>query len=172
LSGCRECITQSGGCCEFIFGDGWKIPVFPEELKRISRFTGQDIASMMNTDPLSRSQRQWYARQKTDPLWNKLFLVWSHPTGFTKTCPFLRPDGCALPYQEKPFVCQAFPLDFNITEGKVFLGKDLDCPLGDNARSPEEIVTCFDDDWDSFMSRFNEFRQNFLTLLGELQAGK
>ena len=78
----------------------------------------------------------------------------------------------SLPYHVKPFLCQAYPLDFNIAAGTIFVPEETDCPMLQSSRSLHEVLACFGDDWDNLQSRFEAFRQDFISLLNTLDGLK
>jgi Fe-S-cluster containining protein len=165
---CHDCIVTSGGCCNTAFTDRWKIILLPNEVKRISKLTGKDPSEFVDTSPLAPSQLRWYVCQYAveDPLWVQLVSLWGHPVGLKNSCPFLTCEGCSLPYQDKPFLCQVYPLDFNITRGDIFLPKDTSCPVGQSASAEEKVPAYFGDDWEGLQRRFRLFRTHLLLLLG------
>ena len=171
LSACRVCITFDDGCCVFPLWDEWKIVLLPAEMQRISEFTGKDPSEFIDTTPLTPPQLEDYIDPgNEDPLWARLFSLWTQPSGFKDKCPFVMAEGCSLPYEVKPFLCQAYPLDFNITAGTLFVPEETDCPMLQSSRSLHEVLACFGDDWDSLQSRFEAFRQDFISLLNTLEG--
>lgn len=163
---CRVCRIISGGCCVFPFLDGWKIILLPGEIQRISEFVGEDPSSFVDNTPLTQDQLKFYIKDSMeDPRWAQLFLTWTKPTGLTGRCHFLKKDGCSLPYHIKPFLCQIYPLDFNITEGTLLLNDDMDCILLQSVCSADEVPDRFDDDINSLQLRFTAFRNELLSLL-------
>ena len=172
MSTCRDCIATTNGCCNTVFADGWKVILLPNEVKRISRLTAKDPCEFVDTSPLPPSQLRWYISRYAleDPLWVRFVSIWRHPIGLKNGCVFLRPEGCSLPYQDKPFLCQVYPLDFNITRGNIFLSKETNCPVGQNAYSVTEVVAYFGDDWRRVQRRFRVFRRDLLSLLRTIPA--
>lgn len=170
LSACRDCIKHSDGCCVYPFFDGWKIVLLPHEVRRISEYTGRPAQSFTDDSPLVLSQLEYYQENRnTDPQWSKLFDLWEKPTGLKGKCPFLVPQGCTLPYNKKPFLCQAYPLSFNITENTIFRDEDPDCLLIQAASSAGIVLDRFRDSHEDLSSRFEEYRSDFFDLLGSLQ---
>lgn len=169
MSSCHECIATDGGCCSFIFADGWKIILLPTEVKRIVELIGKDPSGFIDTTPLTPAQREWYISRfgVEDPLWVRLVSLWTNPSGFKNSCPFIQAEGCRLSYQEKPFLCRIYPLDFNITDGHIFLPKETACPIGQNAGSTKEVLDYFGDDWEALQRSSKAFRQDFISLLNE-----
>ena len=172
MVGCHDCIATNGGCCNTIFTDDWKIILLPTEVKRISKLTGKAPSEFIDTSPLAPSQLRWYVSRYAveDPLWVRLVSHWTHPAGLKNTCPFLVPNGCSFPYQDKPFLCQVYPLDFNITWGNIFLPKETSCPVGQSATSIKEVLAYFRDDWEGLQRRFRVFRRHFVSLLRTISA--
>ena len=167
---CRTCIPVTGGCCVFALYDGWKIFVLPAEAQRIAGYTGRDISEFLDTSPLVESQRAYlYENAGEDPLWSRLFSLWPNPGGFKGKCPFVQKDGCPLPYRIKPFICQMFPLDFNITANAINFRDDLECLVPLVADSKAKITACFGDHSDHLDERFQSFRSDFLVLLETLE---
>lgn len=167
---CRACIA-SDGCCVFPLFDGWKIILLPTEVQRIAAFTGKDPSEFIDTTPLPLSQREDYLRLSVeDPLWSRLVSIWTQPSGFKNNCPFLQTEGCSLPYQVKPFLCQIYPLDFNITEGTIFLPEETDCLLLQRGSSIEEVLAHFNDDWENLQHRFEAFRSDVVSMLNILEG--
>ena len=163
---CRVCIIFSGGCCVFPFLDGWKIILLPGEIQRIAEFTGEDPSYFIDNSPLNQSQLEFYTEDTVeDPLWAQLFSTWARPTGLKGRCPFLKREGCSLPYHIKPLLCQIYPLDFNITKGTLLLKADMDCLLLKSVGSVDEVSNRFDDDMSSLQLRFKAFRNEFFSLL-------
>jgi hypothetical protein len=113
---------------------------------------------------------EWYVSEyeHEDPLWVHFVSIWSRPTGIRGTCPFLSNTGCTLTYQDKPFICRIYPLDFNITWGGISPPKSTHCPVARLARSNEEVVGHFGDDWKALECGFGEFRQELISLLGAI----
>jgi hypothetical protein len=167
---CGVCISVTGGCCQFALYDGWKIFVFPAEAERIAGFTGRKTDEFVDTSPLVESQRAYFAENShEDPLWARLFSIWDRPGGFKGKCPFLQKDGCPLPYRIKPFICQMFPLDFNITANSIDFRDDLECLIPLIADSKERITGCFGDHCERLDERFATFRNEFIQLLDSLE---
>lgn len=167
---CKLCIPLTGGCCNFALDHGWKIFVFPWEARRIAEYTGKDIAEFIDIGPLASEQLDYIRSDVVkDPLWARLFSLWSNPPGFRLKCPFVSKDGCQLPYHIKPFICQIFPLDFNITHNKIVLRLDMGCFLPLVTRSTDEIALCFDDRRDNLNERFQSFRKELLQLLHSVE---
>jgi Fe-S-cluster containining protein len=167
---CRVCIPVTGGCCVFALYDGWKIFVFPAEAQRIAEYTGKDIPEFLDTSPLVEGQRANLAENaEEDPLWSRLFSIWPEPGGFKGRCPFVQKDGCPLPYHVKPFICQMFPLDFNITANTINFRNDLECLVPQVAGSKAKITACFGDHCDHLDERFQAFRNDFISLLDTLE---
>ena len=163
---CRVCRIFSRGCCVFPFLDGWKIILLPGEIQRISEFAGEDPPHFIDNTPLTQNQLEFYTKNTVeDPLWAQLFSTWTKPTGLKGRCSFLKREGCSLPYHIKPFLCQIYPLDFNITEGTLLLKGDMDCLLLQSVGSMDEVPNRFDDDMNSLQLRFKAFRDEFLSLL-------
>lgn len=163
---CRVCIIFSGGCCVFPLIDGWKIVLLPSEVLRISEFAGEDPSYFVDNNPLTQNQLEFYTKDNNeDPLWAQLFSTWTKPTGLKGRCKFLKKDGCSLPYHIKPFLCQIYPLDFNITESTVLWNGDMDCLLLQSVCSMDEVPNRFDDNLDSLQLRFTAFRNEFFSLL-------
>jgi hypothetical protein len=171
LSACHVCIASDSGCCVFPLYDGWKITLLPTEVQLISEYTGKDPSEFIDTTPLPLSQLEDYNQGiAKDPPWSRLFSLWAQPSGFKNNCPFVRTEGCMLPYQVKPFLCQVYPLDFSITDGNIFLPEETDCPLLKSGGSINSVLACFDDDWESLQCRFETFRHDFLSLLNMLEG--
>jgi len=167
---CRVCIPVTGGCCVFALYDGWKIFVFPAEAQTISEYTGRKISEFLDTSPLVESQRAYLAESsEEDPLWSRLFSIWLEPGGFKGKCPFVQKEGCPLPYHIKPFICQMFPLDFNITRNTIEFRDDLECLVPQVADSKERITACFGDHCYSLDERFHAFRNDFIALLDTME---
>ena len=171
LSACRVCIASDGGCCVFPLSDGWKIILLPTEVQLISEYTGKDPSEFIDATPLPSSQQEDYNQfNAKDPLWSRLFSLWTQPSGFKNNCPFVQSEGCSLPYQVKPFLCRVYPLDFNITDGNIFLPVETDCLMLMSVGSINSVLSCFDDDWESLQCRFEAFRHDFLSLLNMLEG--
>ena len=171
LSACRVCITFDDGCCVFPLWYEWKIVLLPTEIQRISEFTGKDPSEFIDTTPLTPPQLEDYVDSgNEDPMWARLFSLWTQPSGFKDECPFVTAEGCSLPYEVKPFLCQAYPLDFNVTDGTIFIDDKTSCLLLKGARSISEALACFGDDWDNLQSRFKIFRHDFLSLLDTIEG--
>ncbi|OGO15240.1 MAG: hypothetical protein A2Z02_04230 [Chloroflexi bacterium RBG_16_48_7] len=167
---CRDCITNSDGCCVYPFYGDWKIVLLPHEVSRISEFTGRVPATFADDSPLVGSQLEYYRENRAaDPQWSRLFELWGKPTGLKGKCPFLVPQGCTLPYEKKPFLCQAYPLTFNITENTIFREDDPDCLLIQAVASAGKVLDRFKDSKENLSSRFEEYRKDFFRLLGSLQ---
>jgi hypothetical protein len=173
LSACRVCITFDDGCCVFPLWDEWKIVLLPAEIRRISEFTGKAASEFIDITPLTLPQLEDYIDPgKEDPLWARLFSLWTQPSGFKDKCPFVMAEGCSLPYHVKPFLCQAYPLDFNITAGTISVPEETDCHVLQSSGSLHEALACFGDDLYSLQRRFEEFRQDFILLLNTLDRGE
>ena len=163
---CRVCIILSGGCCVFPFLEGWKIILLPGEIQRIAEFTGEDPSHFIDNSPLTQNQLEFYTENAVeDPLWARLFSIWTKPAGLKGRCHFLKREGCSLPYHVKPFLCQTYPLDFNITKGTLLLNGGMNCLLLRSVRSVDEVPNRFDDDMNSLQLRFEAFRNEFFSLL-------
>jgi Fe-S-cluster containining protein len=173
MSGCPDCVAASAGCCKTVFLDDWKIILLPREIKRIAELTGKDPSQFVDSGPLSRSQLRWYVSRYTqeDPIWVKVVSQWKAATGLKASCPFLNSNGCTLPYRDKPFLCRVYPLDFNITQGTIFLSRETGCPVGQQASSVAEVLDYFRDDWESLKQHFMVFRQDFFLLLEMISCG-
>lgn len=170
LSPCHLCIADDG-CCVFPFYDGWKIVLLPSEVQRIAEYTGKDPSEFIDLTPLPLSQQEEYNQYNAnDLLWSRLFSLWAEPSGLINNCPFVKKEGCSLPYNIKPFLCQAYPLDFNITDSKIMIPAETDCELLKSMGSLDSVLTYFHDDWDSLNSRFEAFRQDFIALLNNLEG--
>ena len=163
---CRVCIIFRGGCCVFPFLEGWKIILLPGEIQRISEFAGEDSSYFIDNSPLTQNQLEFYTKNTVeDPLWAQLFSIWTKPTGLKGSCHFLNKEGCSLPYHIKPFLCQIYPLDFNITKGTLLLNGNMDCLLLQSVCSADEVPNRFDDEMNSLQLRFKAFRNEFFSLL-------
>ena len=163
---CRVCRIFSRGCCVFPFLDGWKIILLPGEIQRISEFAGEDSSYFIDNSPLTQNQLEFYTKNTVeDPLWAQLFSIWTKPTGLKGSCHFLNKEGCSLPYHIKPFLCQIYPLDFNITKGTLLLNGNMDCLLLQSVCSADEVPNRFDDEMNSLQLRFKAFRNEFFSLL-------
>jgi Fe-S-cluster containining protein len=150
--------------------DGWKITLLPEEVQLISKYTGKAPSEFIDTTPLPLSQLEDYNQfAAEDPPWSRLFSLWAQPSGFKNNCPFVRSEGCMLPYRVKPFLCRVYPLDFSITDGNIFLPVETDCQLLKSGGSINSVLACFNDDWESLQCRFEIFRHDFLSLLNTLE---
>ena len=171
---CHDCVNATGGCCKSVFNEGWKIILLPQEVKGISELTGKNPVEFVDNSPLSPYQKEWYATRPElqDKLWARLFSRWDNPPGLKGGCPFLTKQGCLLPYQSKPFICQVFPLSFNITENEIFQPYETNCPVGKKAASAKDVLDYFNDDWVSLQRRFKMFRQECLDLLNQPAADK
>lgn len=156
------------------FEEDWKIVVLPAEAQAIAELVGREPASFIDETPLVPDQHEHYLdNEPTDPLWSTLFARWPRPTGFKGKCPFLGANGCSLPYTHKPFLCQAYPLEFNLTESSLSLPPDeerAECDITVTARSPGDVTACFGDDLEALRQRLGVFRQRALDLLEELAA--
>ena len=169
---CKECIASSGGCCISVFDDGWKIVLLPSEIKRISLVTRKEPTEFVDVSPLAPVQRDWYASRYAieDPLWTRLFSLWSRPCGIKSFCPFLSEEGCHLSYEAKPFLCRIYPLGFNITTGHICHAQETDCPAGKAGKTIEEVIAYFDDNKASLERGFQGFRQEVLYWLNVLEG--
>jgi len=172
-SACRNCVSYNDGCCVYPFFWEWKIIVLPKEIERISQFSGKQPSEFIDDSPLVDSQLEYYTEQNgEDPLWGRLFEIWNKPTGLKGSCPFLKPEGCTLPYEVKPMLCQMYPLNFNITENKVFLSEEPDCLLYHVVSGKDEVLEHFKDNSEILQSRFNKFCNELKDLLYSLEHGK
>ena len=167
---CKQCIASSGGCCVSVFDAGWKIVLLPSEIKRISLVTSKNPTEFVDVSPLASVQRDWYASRYAteDPLWARLFSLWSRPCGIRSFCPFLTEKGCCLSYEAKPFLCRIYPLRFNITTGHIYHSQETDCPAGKTGKTIEEVIAYFDDNKASLERGFQAFRQEVLHWLSVL----
>lgn len=167
---CKICIPLLGGCCVFPMYDGWKILVFPGEARRIAEYTGMDIPEFLDISPLKESQKEYLTSGcADDPLWSRLISLWPEPGGLKGRCPFISKTGCLLPYHIKPFICQIFPLDFNITENTINFRYDMECILTHLIGTKDKITACFGDRYDHLEERFQTFRGEFIRLLETLE---
>ena len=140
--------------------------MLPGEIRRISEFAGKDPSQFIDNTPLTRNQLEFYTNgNNDDPAWAQLFSAWKRPSGLKGRCHFLTKQGCSLPYNIKPFLCQVYPLDFNITEGRLLLSNDMDCLLLKSVRSVAEVPDRFADDPGNLQIRFEAFRNELLSLL-------
>ncbi len=171
MAGCSDCISENGGCCHVVLENGWKILLFPDEIKRISEISGKSPAEFVDTSPVCSSQMEWYESRfaQEDPLWFRLVSEWKEPTGISGKCPFLSQEGCALPYDKKPFICQIYPLDFNLTSGKLYMPDDSNCPVMDDYHSMQGVLAYFNDDSEAIGRRHETFRQECLALLAGME---
>lgn len=168
---CHVCIASDGGCCVFPLSYGWKIILLPTEVPLLLEYTSKAPSEFIDTTPLPLAQQEDYNQiDAKDPLWSRLFSLWTQPSGFKNNCPFVHTEGCSLPYQVKPFLCRVYPLDFNITDGTIFLPVETDCLLLKSVGSINSVLACFDDDWESLQCRFDTFRSDFLSLLHVLEG--
>lgn len=171
---CTKCIAATQGCCVTPFEDGWKIVLLPDEVASIAALTGRAPATFIDETPLVADQREYYLEDETnDPVWASLFARWPKPTGFKGACPFLSRAGCTLPYDQKPFLCQAYPIEFNLTRRTLalsVLGEDDRCDVIAAARSPRDVTDCFGDNLESLQQRLGLFHQRALKLLDKLEA--
>lgn len=166
---CSPCIKEKDDCCDSIFADNWKIILLPWEIKEISAYIGKKPSEFIDASPLIEDQLDYYTSQHVeDPLWARLFSVWKHPAGFKHSCPFLSKTGCLLPYTKKPFLCRIFPLEFNLTQNRIFLPEDNNlCNIAEDMGSINKILAYFGDNMDSLKQRFSMFRENALALLDD-----
>jgi hypothetical protein len=169
---CTRCIATTRGCCVTPFEDGWKIVLLPDEVESIAALTARAPATFIDRTPLVPDQREYYLEGETsDPLWASLFARWPRPTGFKGACPFLSCTGCTLPYDQKPFLCQVYPIEFNLTRGTLFLpAQEEECDVTTAARSPRDVTDCFGDNLESLQRRLDLFRQRALKLLKKLDG--
>ncbi len=167
MAGCIDCISVNGGCCKVVLENGWKIFLLPSEIERISEITGKSPAEFVDTSPVCSSQLEWYESRfaQEDSLWVRLVSGWKQPTGISGKCPFLGEEGCTLPYDKKPFICQIFPLDFNLTSGQLYMSEDSNCPVMDDYHSMQGVLTYFNDGREAIELRYKAFRQDCLALL-------
>lgn len=173
---CVRCIAATHGCCVTPFEDGWKIVLLPDEVASIAALTRRAPASFIDETALVPDQREYYLEGETnDPLWASLFARWPRPLGFKGACPFLSCAGCTLPYEQKPFLCQVYPIEFNLTHRTLFLptlDEDDSCDVTAAARSPRDVTDCFGDNLESLHRRLDLFRQRALKLLEKLDSSK
>ncbi len=145
--------------------------MLPHEIKRISEFTGRDPGSFVDETPLVESQLEYYRDDSgEDPVWSRLFQLWDSPTGLKGSCPFLTPQGCTLPYNTKPFLCQVYPLTFNISRAALNRVPDPDCLLIHASSCAGDVLRRFKDSHEDLSSRFEEYRRDFYDLLGSLKT--
>ncbi len=172
MTGCTDCVSDYGGCCKFVLSGGWKIILLPSEVRKMVAAAG-GAGPWFDNSPLAEYQRQYYVSHfaSTDPLWVRLIELWPAPTGIKSYCPFIASRGCTLPYREKPFLCQAFPLDFNVTTNSIFLPRETCCSMAERAESAEEILSYFGDEMEDLKRRFGAFRQEFQDSLAVLERG-
>lgn len=165
---CKPCIEEKDDCCDSIFADSWKIILLPWEINEISLFIGKKPSQFTDTSPLVEGELEYYLSQNAeDPMWASLFSAWKEPAGFKHSCPFLSKKGCRLPYTKKPFLCRIFPLEFNLTQNRIFLPDDYNlCNVAEDKGSIEKILEHFGDDMNGLRQRLNMFRENALELLG------
>jgi Fe-S-cluster containining protein len=150
---------------------GWKILLMPDEVTRICQITGKASHEFTDASPLIAAQTEAYiSNALDDPLWALLACLWEHPVGIQGRCPFRETDGCVLPYEDKPFICRVYPLDFNITRGTLYLSKVTACPISRSATSADEVLAHFKDGRRALEKRFDLYRSQFLSLLGQLSA--
>ncbi len=169
---CRHCIKEYGGCCKFVFHDDFKLILLPSEVRRIASLSGKEAEEFIDAAPLSPYQREWFVTgpDRHDKLWSRLFHLWGQPTGFKGPCPFLTERGCPFQYRDKPFICQAYPLDFNITSDQLFRPTDSDCMVCERAKSDAELVSYFNDDWEGLRKRFRSFRRECIEMLNKFEG--
>ena len=171
---CTRCIAATKGCCVTPFEDEWKIVLLPEEVESIAALARREPATFIDETPLVPDQREYYVESETDdPLWASLFARWERPTGFKGACPFLCSAGCTLPYEQKPFLCQVYPIEFNLTQGTLFLpalDEEESCDVTMGARSPRDVTDCFGDNLESLQQRLDLFRQRALMLLEKIEG--
>jgi len=173
MATCSECIASDGGCCVSVFAKGWKIVLLPSEVNRISAVTGQDPARFVDTSPLAPVQMEFYCSPQQaaeDPLWARLFSLWTRPGGLKSACPFLVPDGCSLPYWAKPFLCQVYPLQFSIAGNRLYSTSECDCPLAREMHSEGDVLAYFHDGSERLWKAFVTFQQEFIELLTVLEG--
>jgi Fe-S-cluster containining protein len=168
---CRICIKQTGGCCVFPLESGWKIPILPSEVFRIAEYTGKEIPQFLDTTPLVKSQMDYYLGMHDD-IWARLFSIWQYPTGIKGRCHFLGRKGCMLPYNIKPFICQVFPLDFNITRNTIVINYSIECLLLQSLNSCEKVTEYFGDDFDALKHRYKVFMGDLILLLDHLEKAR
>jgi Fe-S-cluster containining protein len=169
---CTRCIAATKGCCVTPFEDEWKIVLLPEEVESIAALARREPAAFIDETPLVPDQREYYVESGTDdPLWATLFARWPRPTGFKGACPFLSRAGCTLAYEQKPFLCQVYPIEFNLTQGTLFLpalDEAESCDVTLAARSPRDVTDGFGDNLESLQRRLDLFRQRALKLLEKI----
>jgi len=174
MSACGDCIASAGGCCVNLLAQGWKVVLLPSEIERISAISGKSPSEFVDTSPLEPCQFEYYATESPapDPLWARLFYRWTQPTAIADSCPFLTAEGCSLPYDSRPFLCQVYPLDFSITDNRVYFlqKRESDCRIEREMTSVEEVLACFQDDRERLERSFKLFRRELLSLLNTLQA--
>jgi Fe-S-cluster containining protein len=168
-SACKDCIRHGDGCCVYPFYFGWKIVLLPHEIKRISEYTGKAPDSFVDHSPLVPSQLEYYREDGNDPAWSRLFNLWERPTGLKNSCPFLTPAGCTLPYNTKPFLCQVYPLTFNISRAAVYQIEDPDCLLIQASSCADDVLKYFKDNDVSLGQRFEEYRADLENLSALLE---
>ena len=167
---CRECINTLGGCCCFAFADGWKIVLTPSEIRRLSEVTHKAPEEFIDTSPLVPYQFEAFLScEEVDPLWARLFSLWLNPTGIKERCPFLLPCGCSFSYKTKPFVCRAYPLNFNLTAGEIFYDPNIACLVIQKIPSLEGILDYFEDRLESLSQAFKSYREELLLILKTLE---
>ena len=169
---CQDCVASDLGCCVRVFDEGWKLVLLPSEVGRIWTTTGVAPSEFVDTSPLTSAQLEWYCSTHTagDFLWSRLFSLWTRPSGIRNACPFVRPDGCSLPYESKPFLCRIYPLSFSITENRIYFPEESDCPIGRGMKSEDGILYYFHDDMERLKRAFAAFREEFVRLVSVLEA--
>ena len=165
-------MANTGGCCNFSLIGGWKIILLPYEINRIAAVLQRTPSEFVDTSPLIPPQLQTYLSDYEDSIWVRLFLIWHNPTGIKHPCPFLTSKGCSIPYESKPFICQAYPLTFHITAGILCCPNETSCPIGRNQPKIEEVVKHFGDNLQRLNEEFIVFRRELITLLNLLEKSE
>jgi Fe-S-cluster containining protein len=113
---CARCALSEPTCCRVEVGqEEHCFPLSEMEWDRILDFSGDkgSFVQESNTPPFVNNLKRLFPGE--DALIDKLFPVHEHkfhlrlatrPDG---ACIFLRPQGCALPREARPYYCRLFP---------------------------------------------------------------
>lgn len=139
---CARCHTQGSGCCRLGgFNEDQMFPLTLGEIEAMAQASGLDPEQFTVAD---RPPRQFLEMAAAlHPV-----LITAMPRGERLRlriqpggeCFFLGPQGCALPYQARPFYCRLYPFFFTMDERLMVLQAEH-CLAQRGARSWREVLS-------------------------------
>ncbi|MCD4650991.1 MAG: YkgJ family cysteine cluster protein [Candidatus Cloacimonetes bacterium] len=111
---CAECHKKNRGCCQLIAGNTDSMHGLSQyEIDRISSTMKLNESDFICHDTVKPEVMNGF--RKLDSLFDKLIPQRERARLkiIDNACVFLKPDGCSLPMEARPYYCRLYPFWFN-----------------------------------------------------------